>query len=86
MPKRCYRKPGDLHDLQCVLWTLIRDLEEVLYADPRPDEALSLEDRLRITHAVSQVSGSYLKVVELGAIERQMSDLEQLAHGNGHHP
>jgi hypothetical protein len=86
MPKRRYRKPGDVHDLQCVLWTLIRDLEEVLYADPRPDEVLTLEDRLRITHAVSQVSGSYLKVMELGTLESRMNDLEHLVSGNGHRP
>lgn len=83
MPKRRYRKPGDLYDLQCMLWTLMREVEDRVFE--REAEPLSLDDLLRVSHAMGQLSGSYLKVVELGTVEQGMRDLEHLATGNGHH-
>jgi hypothetical protein len=84
MPKRRYRKPGDLYDLQCMLWTLMRELEDRVFE--RGLMPLTLEDLVRVSHAMGQLSGSYLKLIELGELAQQMSQLEQLMHenGNGH--
>jgi len=89
MAKKRYRKPGDTRDLQCILWTLIREVEDRVF-EPQA-EPLMLDDLLRIAHAMAQLSGSYLKVCEVATLEQGMQDMEALVqslqasrNGNGH--
>ena len=57
--RRAY-KPGNLADLLKVLWTAIRDAEQLLYA--AEDD---VDIRLRCIHALSQCAGQYEKLLEI---------------------
>jgi hypothetical protein len=78
-------------ELRDILWAHIHDLDQVRLLKRRP----SLERRLKVVHALSQLSASYLKVVEVDAVleavpalQAQVQQLRQLVaesqHGNGH--
>jgi hypothetical protein len=78
-------------ELSDILWGHIKDLDQVRFLKKRP----SLERRLRVVHALSQLSAAYLKVVEVDAVleavpalQAQVQHLRQLVaeshHGNGH--
>jgi hypothetical protein len=81
MPKRRYRKPGDPRDLRLILWTVIRDLEDWLYHDP----PLAIEDLVRVAHVLSQLSGAYLKAVDLDAMNARLTAVEQTLSTHGQH-
>jgi len=64
------RKPGHLADLQRVLWHAIIEAKWVL------DQAEEPELRLRAIHALSQASGQYAKLLEIGELEARIAILE----------
>lgn len=75
MAKKRRGKPGDLKATQAVLWRAILTAEDILNA---ADEA---DMQLRAVHAISQASGQYAKLIEIGELESRLAVLEaQLAH------
>jgi hypothetical protein len=83
--------PRRIAELSGILWAHIQDLDQVRLLKRRP----SLERRLRVVHALSQLSAAYLKVVEVDAVleavpalQAQVQHLRQLVaesrNGHGH--
>jgi len=62
--------PGNLADVLKVLWTALSDAEQLMYAADEP------ELRLRCIHAISQVSGQYSKLLEVGELEARLALVE----------
>jgi hypothetical protein len=75
LAKRRAHKPGSLEDLLKVLWTALSDAERLMYAADDP------EVRLRCIHAISQVSGQYAKLLEIGELEARIAALEAAQKG-----
>lgn len=70
MAKRRLRKPGNLKDLQRMLWQSLVECERVLLT------ATDDEMTLRAAHAVGQVGGQYAKLLEVGELEARLTALE----------
>jgi hypothetical protein len=70
MAKRQLRKPGDLRALQRMLWRALLEAQEIL------DGAEEADMRLRAIHAISQASGQYGKLLEVGEFEARIAALE----------
>ena len=69
-------KPGTVKQLQAVLWRAITHLEAHLDAATereRPDTG----EVVRLTHALSQAAGPYLKALEVAELEVRVSELER---------
>lgn len=64
-------RPGDLAELQKVLWYCLKRAQAVL--DSAQDDELTL----RAAHAVSQVAGQYAKLLEIGELEQRVQALEE---------
>jgi hypothetical protein len=64
-------KPGNLHDLQRVLWATILEVEALL--DVRP---CSTDVVLRAAHALSQVAATYTRLTETAVLEERLAKLE----------
>jgi hypothetical protein len=73
MAKKRARKPGDLGALKITLWRAILEAERVLLESE--DDELSL----KAVHAVSQASGQYLRLLEIGELEARVAALEASA-------
>jgi hypothetical protein len=73
MAKRRARKPGDLAALKITLWRALLEAERVLLESD--DDELSL----KAVHALSQASGQYLKLLEIGEFEASIAALEASA-------
>lgn len=76
--KRRKRGAGSVQELQAVLWALVQQVRDDLEkrgADGEP--ALPFEVRLKGVHALSQVSGTYLKATEVGELEARLAALEE---------
>jgi hypothetical protein len=71
MAKKRRRKPGNLQEVQRVLWTALCEAESVLLEADDPDQ------RLRAVHAVSQASGQYAKLLEVGEMHARLEALEK---------
>jgi hypothetical protein len=71
MPRRRFRQPGDLTQLRRVLWRTIVEVEALLDTHP-PSNALVLKS----THALSQLAGTYTKLVESSELEARVAALE----------
>ncbi|HLA64453.1 MAG TPA: hypothetical protein VK610_08485 [Rhodothermales bacterium] len=70
-------KPGELADVRATLWKALGRVEEMT-ADT--DKGLAL----KATHALVQVAGVYLKVLEVGEMEARLAELEaRLAQPSG---
>jgi hypothetical protein len=74
MARKRHVKPGNLHDLQRVLWAAIVEVEALL--DVRP---CSTEVVLRSAHALAQLASAYRGVVEIVSIEERIATLERAA-------
>ena len=72
--KKKIRKPGTVLDLQRKLWRALCEAELIL------DEADDPELVLKAVHAMSQVSGQYLKLVEASDVDRRISAIEEAMH------
>ena len=79
LAKKRPRNPGDLRQLTRVLWRAILEAEEILVnAD---DDELTL----RAVHAISQASGQYAKLIEVGEFEARLKAVEDAQlRRNGH--
>jgi hypothetical protein len=69
-------KPGNLAGLQRLLWRALKTAEAIL------DEAAEPDMQLRAVHAISQASGQYAKLLEIGELEARIAALEA-AQGHG---
>ncbi len=83
LAKKRARKHGDLPQLLRMLWRALLEAQAVLERATE-DEA---ELKLRAVHALSQASGQYVKLLEIGELESRLAALEQAMKGNhGAHP
>jgi hypothetical protein len=64
------RKPGNLLALQRLLWRALLVAETILTTAAEEDR------QLRAIHAISQASGHYLKVIEVGELEARLAVIE----------
>ncbi len=70
LAKKRARKPGNLAALQRLLWRALLTAEEIL------DSATEADMQLRAIHAISQASGQYAKLLEVGELEARLAALE----------
>jgi len=64
------RKSGDIHQLRRVLWGVLIEMEtEILFAE-------SVDVKVRCANSLSQLSGSYLKCLELTDVVTRLEHLE----------
>jgi hypothetical protein len=63
-------KPGDLPQLQLILWHALKRAQGILDASTEDDATL------RVVHAISQVAGQYAKLLEIGELEARIAALE----------
>lgn len=68
-------KPGTIEDLQKVLWNAVATLEERLL-DTSDEEDADVAELCKLTHALSQAAGTFLKAVEVGELEARLAALE----------
>jgi hypothetical protein len=73
--KKIRAKPGDLHEVQTIVWYTLKRAQYCL------DIATEPEDIVRASHCVSQIAGQYAKLVEIGELEARLSALEQAMKG-----
>ena len=67
-------KPGNLPDLQRILWYSLKLAQGVL------DNATEDDQILRAVHAISQCAGQYARLLEIGEYEARLAAIEaQLA-------
>jgi transcriptional regulator of aromatic amino acid metabolism len=91
-------KPGNVKQLTAVLWRAMSRLEEAL-DDLQPAEPLlpgvlraysepTIATLCKLTHAMSQAAGTYLKALEVGELEARLAALEaaQAAETAEHYP
>jgi hypothetical protein len=82
------RNPNRTTELCEILWGYIQDFERVRHLKKRP----SLDKLLRVAHAVSQLTGAYLKAAEaeavLGSVPALQAQVQELLresrNGHGH--
>jgi hypothetical protein len=70
MGRKLRGKPGTLPEVQLILWHALKRAQGVL------DEATDDEVTLRAVHAISQGSGQYAKLLEIGELEARIAALE----------
>ena len=72
-------KPGDLKDVQSVLWSAIVKLEQHL-RDVTEDEDQTTDtgELCKLTHALSQSASTYIKALEVGEYEARIAELERV--------
>jgi hypothetical protein len=64
------RKSGDIHQLRRVLWGVLIEIEgEVLSAE-------TVDAKVRCANSLAQLSGSYLKCIEVADIAARLERLE----------
>jgi hypothetical protein len=64
--------PNRTKELGEILWAYIEEFERVRHLRKRP----SVDKMIRVSHAVSQLAGMYLKVVETDAALRTVPELQ----------
>lgn len=69
-------KPGTVKQLTSVLWRAITHLEAHLDATVTSDKVDALE-LCKLSHALSQAAGVYLKALEVGELEARLEALEK---------
>ena len=91
-PRKRRRKPGDLAALRRVLWQTIVEIEALIESplvDDDGEENVRAHQGLVLkgAHALAQLSGSYIRLIEGSDLERRITALEAavLARRNGHH-
>jgi hypothetical protein len=69
-PRKRYRKPGSVAQMRGMLW------EALLAASRIVEDPAATEDRkLKSMHAMAQLSGCYLKAVEVTDLASQIAEL-----------
>ena len=69
-------KPGTVKQLQGALWRSVLILEEHLERVATHDR-VEVSELTRLTHALAQSAGVYLKAIEVGELEERLAALEQ---------
>jgi hypothetical protein len=64
--------PNRTKELGEILWAYIEEFERIRHLRKRP----SVDKMIRVSHAVSQLAGMYLKVVETDAALRTIPELQ----------
>lgn len=82
-------KPGTVKQLTAVLWNAITKLEAAIeppvvngYLDDHEAQknfAVQIGELTKLTHALSQAGGVYLKAIEVGELEGRVQELEKQA-------
>lgn len=70
--RKRYRKPGDMKKVRLVLWRTLRQLEDLL-----DDPEASTDEVIRLTHALTQAAGVYVKIHEAYALEQRIAAIEE---------
>lgn len=73
--KKIRAKPGNMPELQVILWYALKRAQYCLDTATDPDAIT------RASHAVSQIAGQYAKLLEIGELEARLSALEQAMKG-----
>lgn len=79
MAKKRRGKPGDLPAVKRELWHALQRAVQVLDGAPEANPELIL----KAVHAVSQVCGQYMKLLEIGELESRFAALEALVKRGG---
>jgi hypothetical protein len=80
MARKRHHKPGDLTQLRRVLWDIILQVEALHLGREPPPEMV-----LKCAHALSQLAGSYTRLVETEELLPRIERLEAHIHErNGH--
>jgi hypothetical protein len=74
------RRSGSTGSLKSALWAIITYNLDVI-----EDTGLDHEVRQKACHCLTQASLAWSRIVEQHDMARQMTRLERLAQGNGHH-
>ena len=80
MGKKLRGKPGNMAEVQRILWHTLKRAQGIL------DTATEDEETLRACHAVSQIAGQYVKLLALGEMEARILALEQALEGGTRWP
>lgn len=72
-------KPGTVRQLQAVMWRAVLYLEAHL-DDMAEADSIDTADLTRVTHALAQTAGTYLKAVEVGELESGLNELQKEFH------
>jgi hypothetical protein len=70
MGRKLRGKPGDLVQLQLILWYSLKRAQGIL------DVATDDETTLKAVHCISQVAGQYAKLLEIGELEARIAAME----------
>ncbi len=70
------KKPGTVADLSSTLWRAISHLEWHL-DDTAKAEQPDTSELCKLSHALSQAAGVYLKALEVGELEQRLEALEK---------
>jgi hypothetical protein len=70
--RKAYRKKGNLHELRGSLWGAISKVDDIIVSPSSEPEL-----RLKASHALATLAGSYLKVLEINEHEQRLQDLEE---------
>lgn len=70
------KKPGSVADLSSTLWRAISHLEGHL-DDTAKAERADVTELCKLSHALSQAAGVYLKALETGELEARLEALER---------
>ena len=73
--KKRRAKPGSIQDLTEVLWRAVSTLEEHLTRTADAEE-VDIPELCKLSHALSQSAGVYLKALETGEHEGRLASLE----------
>lgn len=80
MARKRRRKPGDVAQLQAVLWQTIIEVEGVLDTRPPSHELI-----LKAAHALAQLAGVYGRILEVVDLDARLTALEQHMGETNHH-
>jgi hypothetical protein len=74
--KRRAEAEGTLKDLTDTLWRAVKRLDECLDTITEGDE-IDTAELCKVTHALAQSAGVYIKVIEAGELEARLAALEE---------
>jgi hypothetical protein len=70
-PRKRYRKPGSLAKMRGMLWEALLELSGMIEASNASEDR-----KLRGMHAMAQLAGAYIKVVEVHDLAAQVAELQ----------
>ena len=69
-PRKRYRKPGSLAQLQGMVWEALLEASRMIEAP-----SASEDRKLKSMHAMAQLAGAYMKAVEVHDLAAQIDEL-----------